>query len=108
MVCFKMSNDILLCAAAVDIRRSRRGDSAADYRMMIFIRLLMLAANGVNDLRNAKDLAAILGVKLSQTERVWDACVLHGVLRMTGEGFGALHWLKEHDYIVEESHECIL
>ena len=102
MVWFKMSNDILQCAAAVDISRKRMGDSAADYRMMIFIRLLMLAANGVNDLRNAHDLARVLGVKLSQTERVWNACVLHGVLRDTGAGFGAWQWLKEHDYLEGE------
>ena len=102
MAWFKMSIELLHCAVAVDISRRRPGDSAADYRMMIFIRLLMLAANGVNDLRDARDLASVLGAKLWQVQRVWDSCVLNNVLRQTCAGFGAAEWLAENGYLEDD------
>jgi len=94
---FRMSNEIFMCPAVIEMSQKSNGDSNSSMRVLIFIRILSYSVSSVRFV-DAKALSTIMGVAVKQAQRVWDVCMNHGVLRKDGMGYSAREWLSENGY----------
>lgn len=94
---FRMSNEIFMCPAVIELSQKSNGDSNSSMRVLIFIRILSYSVSAVRFV-DAKMLSTIMGVAVKQAQRVWDVCMNHGVLRQDGMGYSAREWLSENGY----------
>lgn len=96
---FRMSDAILDCPCALELAVKGNGDHCAFTRLFLFIRLLVFALSPSKCFTDAQALAVYSGVAPKQTQRVWDVCIKHGVLRRAGYGYSAREWLIENKFI---------
>ena len=96
---FRMNDAILDCPCALELGTKTNGDSNSFTRLFLFIRLLVFALSPSKCFTDAQALAVYAGVAPKQTQRVWDTCIKHGVLRKAGYGYSAREWLVENGFI---------
>ena len=96
---FRMSDAILDCPCALELGQAQRYDQYGCTRLFLFIRLLVFALSPSKCFTDAQALAVYVGVAPKQTQRVWDVCIKHGVLRKAGYGYSAREWLVENGFI---------
>jgi hypothetical protein len=66
---------------------------------MLFIRLITSALSPSKEFIDASALARFYGVSQRQADRVWDACIRHGVLKKATYGYSARQWLIENGFL---------
>lgn len=96
---FKMSDAILDCDVMREISIASKGDSMADTRSMLFIRLITSALSPSKEFIDASALARFYGVSQRQADRVWDSCIRHGVLKKATYGYSARQWLVDNGFL---------
>lgn len=96
---FRMSDAIFDCPCALELAIKTERDNMSASRLLLFIRLLVYALSPSKCFTDAQSLAVYSGVAPKQTQRVWDVCIKHGVLRKAGYGYSAREWLVENKFI---------
>ena len=96
---FRMCDEILDCPCAQELAERAERDNMAASRLLLFIRLLVYALSPSKCFVDAQALSVYSGVAPKQTQRVWDVCIKHGVLRKAGYGYSAREWLVENKFI---------
>jgi hypothetical protein len=96
---FRMSDAIFDSPCVVELARRGERDNCAAVRILLFIRILVWGLSTSKFFTDSKALAEYGGVTLMQAQRVWDACVSHGVLRKTGYGYSARQWMIDNNIL---------
>lgn len=79
-------------------KADKRGSAYNFYREAIFIRMLVLCADGFKFV-NAAQLSRFSTANESQCNLVWAACVEHNVLRHRDGYYSALEWMVENGFV---------
>lgn len=95
---FKMSDAILDCDVMREFMTCGKGERVSDFQML-FIRLITSALSPSKEFADASALARFYGVSQRQADRVWDACIRHGVLRKASYGYSARQWLVDNGFL---------
>lgn len=83
-------------------KADKRGSAYNFYREAIFIRMLVLCADGFKFV-NAAQLSRFSTANESQCNLVWAACVEHNVLRHKDGYYSALEWMVENGFVGDTS-----